>query len=477
MTSKNIQRVLLIVPPTGKFIREDRCQTPIEELKTVTLRPPINLMYAAAMFEQAGCECRILDFPAEHLHWHALEKEVKKFKPDVLFISATLPALEDDVHAATIAKKFDPGIITSAKGAHFTTRSREAIAQFPALDIVFRGEYEHACLLLGQGAPLEEIKGITFRNVHGDIVHNDDAPLIENLDEIPFPARHLVNNERYFRPDTMEPQTTIVTNRGCPYKCIFCQSGLVAGFKNRMRSVENIMAELRECVEKYSIRNFLFRSDLFTADKDWILTLCKRLVEENLSISWSCNSRVNTIDEEMLEWMRRAGCWLIAFGVEKGSDEMLKKIGKRASLDDARRALSLTHRAGIKSSIYLLFGLPWDTPATLQRDIDFAKEIEPSFLEIFYVYPFPGTPLHKIAVRKGLLDEDEYPREAYSAPAMPTLTMSKHDLTRRRRRAIRQYYLRPSFVIKTLRQADSAKVLINYIRYGFKQLIDLLIHP
>ncbi|MCX7765947.1 MAG: B12-binding domain-containing radical SAM protein [Candidatus Sumerlaeia bacterium] len=483
MSWKKIKRALLLVPPTGLFIREDRCQTPIEELKTVALRPPIELMYAGAMFERGGCQCRLRDYPAERLNWDDLAGEIREFQPDLLLISATLPSLESDLHSATLAKEINPTIITVAKGAHFNIFDRETLAQFKQLDIVLRREYEYACLELAQGRPLSEIAGITFRNEHGEIIRTPDRPFIENLDELPFPARHLVRNELYIRPDTMEPQTTVVTNRGCPYNCIFCLSGQIAGRKNRVRSVDNIVAELRECVARFNIRNFLFRSDLFTANKQWVIQLCQRLIAEfpssshqQLSIQWSCNSRVDTLDEEMLEWMRRAGCWLIAFGVEKGSNEMLEKINKRTTIESARRAVALTKKAGIKSSIYLLFGLPWDTPEVLQQDIDFAIELDADFLEIFYVYPFPGTPLYQQAIELGLLKAGEFPTSAYSAPAMPSLYLSREELMKWRRRALRQYYLRPRFIYRTLRQAGSLKAVTNYARYGVIQLADLLTH-
>ncbi len=472
--NRTIERVLLLVPPTGLFIREDRCQTPIEELKTVALRPPINLMYAAAMFERAGCDCRVKDYAGEKSDWEVFKNDLLDYKPDLIFISATLPSLESDLQATSIAKEIDRSIMTAAKGAHFNVHARDTLEQFPDLDMVVRREYEYTCEEIASRKPLNEILGLTYRNETGAIQHNPDRPVIQNLDDLPFPARHLTKNELYFRPDTMEPQTTVITNRGCPFNCIFCQAGAVAGHKNRVRSVDNIIAELNECVEKYNIKSFLFRSDLFTADKKWVLELCRKVVDAGLHISWSCNSRVDTLDEEMLEWMKRAGCWLIAYGVEKGSDEMLQKINKRATIEDARRAVALTHRAGIKSSIYLLFGLPWDTPEVLQQDIDFAKELEPSFLEIFYVYPFPGTPLYKTSVELGLLNGKSFPRAAYSAPAMPSLYMTVEELAGWRRKALRQYYLRPAYIIRTLREAESPKVIFNYLRYGLRQLADLV---
>jgi anaerobic magnesium-protoporphyrin IX monomethyl ester cyclase len=467
-------KVLLIVPPTGLYIREDRCQTPIEDLKTVSLRPPIDLMYAAAEFEQTGCECRIVDYPGERLGWKELESDLRSFMPDFLVLSITTPSLEHDLRAAEVAKHVEPNIVTIAKGAHFNVLDVSTLEQRPALDMVLRGEYEEACRELGARKPLEEILGLTYRNSRGEIERNPARPFIDDLNTLPFPARHLTRNELYVRPDTGEPQTTIVTNRGCPFDCVFCLATQVAGRKNRVRSVGNIIAEIEECVDRHKIRNFLFRSDLFTTDKAWVIELCQEILNRRLDIEWVCNSRVDTIDEEMLAWMKKAHCWLIAYGVETGSHELLEKMNKRATLEDAHRAMELTRQAGIQSSIYLLFGLPWDTPATLQEDIEFAKQLDPDFLEIFYVYPFPGTPLYDMAVRDGLLRPGEIPTAAYSQPAMPTSTMNLDELRKWRRIAMRQFYLRPKVIGRTLLRARSPKVLLNYLKYGWIQLKDLI---
>ncbi len=142
---------------------------------------------------------------------------------------------------------------------------------------------------------------------------------MQDLDLGPYPARHLARNELYFRPDTGAPQTTVVTSRGCPSKCIFCLAPKISGSRVRRRSPENILGELRECVERHGIRDFLFRSDLFHHGSKWVLDLCQLIVDARLDIRWSCNSRVDTLDEARLEAMKRAGCWLIAFGVESGS--------------------------------------------------------------------------------------------------------------------------------------------------------------
>jgi len=468
------KKAYLIVPPTGLYIREDRCQTPIKNLKTVALRPPIDLMYAGAAFERGGCECRITDYPAENLTWADLERNLREFEPDFLILSITTPSLEEDLQAAEVAKRVSPRTLVIAKGAHFNTLDIETLESHPALDAVLRGEYEPACGRIARGESLGEIPGVTFRDESGGIRRTADPGFIEDLDRLAFPARHLVRNELYVRPDTGEPQTTIITNRGCPFECIFCLAPQVAGRKNRYRSVGNVIEELEECLYKFNIRNFLFRSDLFTQRRDWVIELCKEILSRRLAISWACNSRVDTLDPEMLAWMKRAGCWIIAFGVESGDDEMLKLMKKRTDSAKAREAVEMTRRAGILSSVYMLMGLPWETEATIRKNIEFFRELNADFVEVFYVYPFPGTELYKIGVENGLLRPGEIPREAYGEPAMPSLHLSKAELARWRRKALRKLLLRPTYVARTLLRCRSPVEAFNYLRYGIAQLADLV---
>ncbi len=467
------KRALLIVPPTGKYIREDRCQTPIEDFVTIALRPPIDLLYISATLEQQGLECRIQDYPAEGLAWEAFREDFEHFQPDLLVLSITTPSLERDVEACRIAKQLRPECLTVAKGAHFAHSDRDTLEKYPDLDVVVRGEYETTVGEVAQGDHLERVLGISYR-ADGVIERNADRPLRDNLDELPYPARHLLKNELYVRPDTGERQTTIMTSRGCPYRCIFCLSRQVAGSRLRRRSPQNIIGELRQCVEQHGIRDFLFRSDTFTLDKAWMLELCESVVREELDIRWSCNSRVDTIDRDGLAAMKRAGCWLIAFGAECGSDESLRMMKKDATVEQARRAVRLCREAGVKSSVYFLVGLPWESEETFRQTSDLAVEMSPDYLEVFYVYPFQGTELYDLAVREGLLEEGVFPSDSYSRPAMPSRHFSVEELSHLRRRLLRRFYLRPSYVFRTLRTTRSPKVFANYVRYGIRQLVDLL---
>ncbi len=466
-------KAYLIVPPTGKYIREERCQTPIDQLHTVALRPPMDLLYMAASLEQVGVECQIKDYPAQDLSWEDLKNDLLEFQPNALILSITTPSLDEDMKAATLAKEIDAAIITISKGAHFLHLDQTALQQYPQLDLVMRGEYEETIKELAAGTNWSEISGITYRN-GAEIIRNTNRGYIQDIDTIPFPARHLIDNALYVRPDTGELQTTIVTSRGCPFPCIFCLAPAVSGAKSRNRSPQNVVVELRDCIDHHGIRNFLFRSDLFTANKKWVLDLCKTIQQEKLGITWSCNSRVDTVNEEMLREMKAAGCWLVSFGVESGDPGMLEKMRKQVKFENIEPAVRLCRRVGIKSSVYFLIGLPWENRETFENTKRFAVRLNPDFIEYFYSYPFYGTEFYAEAVKERLLQDGELPKEAYNLPAIATKYLSKEELMPLRREALRAFYLRPGYILKTLARTRSPKMLKNYIIYGLRQLYDLI---
>ncbi len=467
------KKVYLIVPPTGKYIREERCQTPIKNLHTVALRPPMDLLYMAASLEQDGVECMVKDYPAHNMNWGNFREDLKTFQPDAVIISITTPTLTDDMQAAKIAKEINPNIITVTKGAHFIKLDLQSIAEYPSLDVIMRGEYEDTIRELSQGKAFEEINGITFRQ-NGEPKQNPERGFIQDIDHIPFPARHLIDNTPYFRQDTGELQATIVTSRGCPFPCVFCLAPAVSGSKVRVRSPENVVGEIRECVEKHGIKSFLFRSDLFTANKRWVIDLCKLIQKQGLDINWSCNSRVDTLREDMLIEMKKAGCWLISFGVESGDPEMLEKMKKLVDFEKIQPAIELCRKVGVKSSVYMLIGLPWESRESFERTKQFAVKLNPDFIEYFYSYPFYGTDFYRIAVEEGLLKEGVLPESAYNGPAIPTKYLTLEELSTMRSEALRAFYLRPGYILKTLAKARSPRQLSNYMIYGLRQLHDLV---
>jgi radical SAM superfamily enzyme YgiQ (UPF0313 family) len=443
-------------------------------LKTIALRPPIDLLYAGGAFEAGNAQARLADYPAEGRGWADLERDLATVRPDLLLLSCTTQTLAADVGAATLAKRLRPGTLTVAKGAHFNVRDVESLEGAPALDVVVRGEIEETCTELAAGAPLATIAGITWRAPDGRLVRNPDRPFPADLDRLPFPARHLLDNRRYTRPDTGAPQTSVVTNRGCPFRCTYCLANQVAGVRNRYRSVANVIAELRECVTRYGITSFLFRSDLFTQNRRWVLELCEAVVADGLAIEWACNSRVDSIDATMLAAMRRAGCWIVAFGVESGDQGTLDRLGKHARVEDAHRAVALCRAAGIKSSVYLLMGFPWETRASVDALSAFARALDPDVLEVFFPYPFPGTALRRQMIDQGLLADGATPAESYDTPAVPSHALDVGELRRLRKRLLRDFYVRPAKIARTLWSTRSPNELGNYVRVGLQQMRELM---
>jgi anaerobic magnesium-protoporphyrin IX monomethyl ester cyclase len=462
-------KALLINPPTGLYVREDRCQSSVGDFTVSVNRPPMDLMMMASSLEQLGIECKIKDYPIENGDWNVFKSDFLAFYPNALILSITTPTLKDDMESCRIAKEINPNVLTIAKGAHFLESDISTLERFKNLDVIIRGESELVVKEILAKDDFFQIKGITFRDANGQIHRNEDRDFLENLDLLPLPARHLISNQSYVRPDTGEPMAVIETSRGCPGNCIFCLVSKVAGKRIRGRSQQVIAGEIEDCITKYKINSFHFKSDSFTWNKSFVIGLCKEILSRNLKIQWLCNSRVDMLDSEILSWMKKAGCWAIGLGVESGNQDILDKIGKGIKLEQSERAIRLCREFRIKSYAYFMFGFPWDTEKTIYDTINFAIKLKPDFVDFFLPYPFPGTELYRI-VEKHNLGAQSYDVRAYSQPALPTLSLSRDKLLQLKKIALRKFYLKPSYILRTLFTARSPRMFGNYFYYGLKTL-------
>lgn len=465
-----IRKAMLINPPTGLFIREDRCQTPIQGQGVPIKRAPMDLAMMAAMLEQIRVECKLTDYPVEGGDFATFEEDLIRFNPDLLILSVTSPTLPQDLKCAAIAKKVRPGIITIAKGADFFQSDMRTLEEYPDLDIAIRGEYEFAVQEIGGGKDWSKVLGITYRGAEGKPVRNKERPLLEELDALPFPARHLMRNELYPRPDTGTPTAVILTQRGCPGECVYCLVAAVSGKKIHYRSPESVVAEIEECVYKHGIKDFFFRADTFTWMKGWVIKLCQLIIEKKLDITWVCNSRVDTIDDERLEWMKKAGCWMVAFGIESGNQDMLDKMKKRTKLESSRKAVEACRRYGIKTYNFFVLGLPWESRETAEQTIKFAKELDSDFVDFSIAYPFPGTELWDIVQKNGLMKDKDIYGYSYDDPVTHTFHLTNNELVALKRKALMSFYMRPKYIARTLWANKSPRILGNYIRYGLRQM-------
>lgn len=460
------KRVLLIYPPSPVMNREDRCQQPTKELLVIPPLPPQDLMYLAAVAEKVGLEAKIEDYSQGGDY----EKDLKEFNPDYLVINIATPTLEHDLDAVKKAKEICPNVTTIAKGAAFLTLGMAILEEHKDLDIGILGEAEETLKEILEGKTYSDILGIYYRD---DLLikFNGPRPFIEDLDSIPFPARHLVDNSIYRRPDNNKVQATIKVSRGCPFHCFFCLATPVSGAKVRRRSVENIMAEIKECVEKYNITNFLFWSDIFNLDKKWVYDLCQAIIDSGLKITWSANTRADTADYDMAKKMYESGCRLVSIGVESGSQYMLDKMGKKITLDDIRRTVKIFKKAKIRIYNYFVIGLPWESEETVEDTIRFAIELDSDFISFYTATPLPGSTYYNYAKEHNLFDKDTSFESAYFYPAVNTHHLTKDRVFELHKSAIRRFYLRPMYILRMLSRIRSIEEIKNYFRAGMSVLL------
>ena len=426
------KKILLIYPPSPVMNREDRCQQPTKDLLVIPPLPPTDLMYLASIAEQQGLEAMIRDYSLGG----NFEEDLKEFKPDYLLLNVATPTLQSDLDCLKIAKKICPKIITIAKGAVFLTFNSEILLKNKALTYIISGEAEETLKeLLSGDVEINDILGLWHRD--GLVAKfNGVRPFIQNLDELPFPARHLIDNNIYRRPDNNNVQAVIKVSRGCPHHCFFCLATPTSGSKVRMRSPENIIAEIRECITKYNIKNFIFWSDIFNQDREWTMNLCKKIIDSGLKFTWSANTRADTADERMAKYMHKAGCRLVSIGVESGSQYILDKIGKGTTINEIRDTVKAFKKAKIKVYNYFVIGLPWDDEDTINETINFAIELDSDFVSFYTATPLPATRFYHY-VKNELHEEIESFENSYYEPCISTYSLSKERILELHKRAVK----------------------------------------
>lgn len=465
----DFKKAYLIYCPSARYLRDDRCQAPVEEMTAQPARAPLDLAYMASMLEKEGVVCRIKDYSAEGTGWDEVKKDLEEFLPDILVISVTSSTMKDDIQACDIAKSVNPDILTISKGTQYLESEKELLEKYKNLDVILRGELQFTIVDLIRERDFSKILGISYKK-DGNVYINSDRPALEDLDLLPFPARHLLNNKLYLAPDTKEPITVIYTGRGCPFYCIFCGVDVTTGHKLRARSPDNIVREIEECVTKYNIKTFFFRADTFTMRKDHVVKVCQLIIEKGLKIRWGTNSRVDTLDAEIVQWMKKAGCWIIGFGIESGNQDILDKMKKQITLEQARKAIGLCKEFKIKVYTLFLIGLPWDTKQTIEDSMRFAKELDGDFIDVNIVYPRPGTELYNIIENNNLFIDRDFCGHNYATPMVKTFTLSPEELVALRTKFLKTFYFRPSYILKTLLNINNPKTFLRYTAEALKLL-------
>lgn len=382
-------RVLLINPPTDS-------PQPIM---------PLGLAFLAAALEKNNVTVRVIDAWVERLDFNALGKQISNLGNfDLIGITIKSPTYAEAVKTIQVAKKVSPESKIIIGGTHPSSLPEECLQENPQIDFVAVGEGDNLIIelvnaLRDKENKLSEIKGLVYRK-NGKIINNGRAEPIKNLDDLPFPARHLFP---IFKYRTHPPYrrynsyVTMITSRGCPFQCTYCTKS-VSGQNYRSQSAERVVKEIEFLMKEYNTRQIHFYDDDFTINMKRVESICDRIIAKNIKIAWSCVTRVDLVSESLLVKMRRAGCWLISYGVESGNQQILDNVRKGYRVEQIKEAFKLTKEAGIRTLGYFMAGLPGETYTTLRDTVKLSFLLQPDFVSWSITALYPGSKLYELAI-------------------------------------------------------------------------------
>ena len=364
-----------------------------------------SLAYLSAVLEKEGYkDIKIVD-PYGKTD-EDIREIIKKEKPDIVGASCMSNDRETVVNFVKIAKKVNKTILTVLGGVHPTIMYKQMMEHYPWIDTIVVGEGEITFLELVKAvenkSSFRKVNGLVYREGK-KIVINPPRELIKNLDEVPFPAWH------FFDIPKKQKDFTILTSRGCPNSCQFCSVSQFWGATWRPRSPKNVVDEVEMLVKDYGARYFNFDDANFTVDVNRVIGICKEIVKRKLKIRWAVQGHVNTMNEEMLKWMKKAGCVRLSFGVESGSPKVLKTISKVITPERAIKAYKMVHKYGIKAAGTFMVGNPGDNEETINETIRLMDKIDivgPDTISTSLTTVYPGTALYQLSKQKGLLTDD-----------------------------------------------------------------------
>ncbi|MCE4618683.1 MAG: B12-binding domain-containing radical SAM protein [Desulfurococcales archaeon] len=442
--------------------------------------PPLGLAYIAAVLEREGYRVKILDTPTLKMDLAAWLQKVKSWSPDVIGFSILTPTAPKAYVAARKIKEEMNDVILIAGGQHPTYMWSETLDN--GFDIIVRGEGEITIRELIKTidkhgmdpTKLRRVAGIVFRDKHGNIVATRERPLIHNLDELPWPARHLLPMDKYTLFGKKIRVAHIMASRGCPYGCIYCTTSYYWGRRIRYRSPEDVAEEIGFLVDKYRIEHVVFTDDELTANRRFVYGLIEEMKKRGLDIGFACGARINHMDKEFMEFLYNNGCVALYFGVESGTQRILDKIGKMISLDQVRKVFRWKREIGGFATASFILGFPWETIDDMKRTVDLAIDIDPDYAQFTVLTPYPGTPLFDYAMRYGLIEDWNWEHYTTLRPVMRGFKFTREQVAKMLKYAYRKFFIRSAFILRELRAGRLKDILGIIARETISILADKL---
>ncbi|MCP5020906.1 MAG: radical SAM protein [bacterium] len=455
-------RVLLVNPPSPPEFRVSRGlmggfgMAVGREL----LYPPIELAHVASVLEEDKHEVAILDADALGMDAAAARKAILASKAQVVVLDTSSTSLTSDLALASQVRGNGPNCV-ALLGSQVTYAPDDIFDQ-GGVDVLVRGEPEGSVLGLvtavGRGHGFEGMKGLSWLAADGTVVHEADRPKIRNLDDLPIPSRHLLDNSLYHFPGFAGSVTTVKSSRGCPFDCSFCGYTLAQGLRFRFRTPEHVLKEIEDLYNNHGLRHIVFRDPIFSTRKDRVRDICNGIIERGFSdLIWQCETAVKTLDRATLEAMARAGCKHISLGVESGNAKIMELHcgNKLSDLDQAEQVFRDCRELGIQTRAFCMIGFPEETAEMADETIALANRLDPDQVQFCAVTAYPGTPLYKML--RGSRDFDFATMTGFQA-LEGNEHMTSEEIEGKIREGYRSFYLRPK---RLLREFTSPRRLMG----------------
>jgi anaerobic magnesium-protoporphyrin IX monomethyl ester cyclase len=479
-------RILMLNPPF--FSKYSRGQRSPAVIKSGTVYYPIWLSYATGVLERNGFDVKLVDAPAAGYDLTYVLDLVDHFRPRLMVMDTSTPSVYNDVEVAQAIKSRSAGVFVALVGPHVTALPEETLEIGSAIDAVARAEYDYTirdlALAVQSGADWDGVFGLTYRR-SGEIISNPDRSFIANLDELPFVSevykRHLDVNH-YFYSITQYPEVTIITGRGCPYKCVFCVwPQTLNGHGYRRRSVENVADEFEFIKRELpQVKEVFIEDDTLTVHQRRAVALGKELAQRGVNLRFTANSRADA-SYETLYWLKQGGLRLLCVGFESGDQVVLDAMKKEIQVEQFFKFRQDAARANVLIHGCFMAGNPGETKGTLAKTLQLAKELNPDTAQFFPVMVYPGTEAYEWAKRNNYLTTQDF-REWLTPDGLHKSVVSRPDLTAQDLvewcdHARREFYLRPSYIWSKLRQVVTQPREARRIFKSFGTFAKFLVRP
>ncbi|MCY0859996.1 MAG: radical SAM protein [Sulfolobaceae archaeon] len=441
--------------------------------------PPLGLAYIAAVLEKEGHKVSIIDTPTLKLTMNEWLNEIRSLKPDIVGISMQTPMASKGYAAIKRIKEEMPDVIIVTGGTHPTYMYEESLKSGADIVVRFEGEYtmrELVSVIERKGLDkktLKTVKGIAFKD-NDHIIVTPNRPLIQNLDELPFPARHLLPMSKYTLFGKNINTAHLMASRGCPYGCTYCITSYYWGRRIRFRSAKNVADEVQELVEKYKAKYIIFTDDELTAGKRFLYEFVNEIKQRGLDIRFTCGSRVDIITKDLMKFLYDNGCTAIYFGVESSSQETIDKIGKKITIEQAKRVFEWKKELKGFATASFILGFPWETIDDMKNTVEFSIKLDPDYAQYTVLTPYPGTPIYDYALKHNLITDWNWEHYTTLRPVMRGFHFTSEQAGKMLGYAYAKFYLRFKFLWRELKAHRLGDLLHILITQALPKIKDML---